>query len=59
MEELKKLAQMYEDKADGLRINLQHEEDKIKRFELSTEIMTYQTVVTDIYTRILEIQKQN
>ena len=59
MEELKKLAQMYEGRADVLRINLQHQEDKIKRFELSTEIMTYQTVVTDIYTRILEIQKQN
>ena len=59
MNELTKLAQRYEDKATELRSLLDDTKDSIERIVLNAEIFTYQTVATDIYTRILEIQTQN
>jgi hypothetical protein len=59
MNELTKLAQRYEDKATELRSLLDDTKDSIERIVLNAQIVTYQTVATDIYTRILEIQTQN
>jgi len=59
MNELIKLAQVYESKATELRTQLESTIDKADRLVISSQALIYQTVVADIYTRILEIQKQN
>jgi hypothetical protein len=59
MNELIKLAQVYENKATELRTQLESTIDKADRLVISSQAVIYQTMIVDIYTRILEIQKQN
>ena len=59
MNEMITFAKKYESKASELRIVLDKTTDPLDRIKLSTEIIAYQTMVADIYNRILELQIQN